>query len=266
MKKILKIGLLSIVSVISSAAIAEDCGCGVEQSERKFYIGAESGLSASLKKKFDIKDKATTSTAVAKLSRSVMYGAIAGYKFYPDMALEFGFQHKPFYKAVVTSPATSIPIVPGISMPLPSSSNSVKITSDLYLLGLVYNLKQLGVFTPYIGFDAGVARIRSKGSSIFAAAPLPFSLSPQIGPSVEVMHIKKTTCLSPAWQLTLGISTPDLIPNAQIYAAARLQAIHGIKLKYVLLPTLDPNSKTASFKKTLGVGEVVFGITYDLPF
>ncbi|MES2215172.1 MAG: hypothetical protein V4485_04030 [Pseudomonadota bacterium] len=264
MIKALKIGLLSLgfISILPSYALAEDCGCAMPQTpestqapENKFYVGIEGGASMPLKQKFDIKDKESGLKSKAKLSRSAMYGAIVGYKFYPEMAFELAFQRKPLYKAKVTTPATTYQ-APGITLAVPSASNTVKITSDIYMAGITYNLAQVGALTPYIGFDAGVARVKAKGASIKAPIATPVGVVIR-----EVMEIKKTSCTAPAWQLTLGASTQDLIPNTQLYMAARVQAIHNVKLKY----SMD-GGNTKTFKKTLGVGEVVLGMTYALPF
>ena len=258
---------LGLSVAISTSAIA-DCGCSDNNARHKFYIGGEGGISAPVKRKFEEKLSVDKSLKCkGNLSNSSMYGVLMGYRFYEGMALEGAFQRKPLYKLRVTTPQvmlTNVPIaqVPGLVLPsvtVPSGQSTVKVGSDLYLLGLVYDLQGFGSATPYVGIDAGIARIKNTAADIYSNVTVL-----GVTTATKVMRINKGSCTSPVLQFNLGVTSKEILPRVQLYAAARFQVIKDIKLKY---QTINPSTNVITpgkFKKTLGIGEVVVGLTYDL--
>lgn len=246
---------LGAVSVFQMNALA-NCGCDIQDTKHgNFYLGLEGGISLPVKRTFKEKMKSMPELKYeGELSKSSMYGAILGYRFYPKMAAEFNFQRKPSYKLKITTPTVPVPVLGSI----PSGNSTTKVHSDLYLLGLVYDLPQLGQTTPYVGFDFGVARIKNTATDIYSTLPM-------LG-NVAVVHIRKNSMKAPVFQFNLGITTHEIIPNTQFYAATRLQIIKGVKIKYDTINPITREKTPDSFKKTIGVGEFVVGMTYDLPW
>lgn len=251
MKNKISIAALGLAAVLSSTT-ASACDCHKHKKETGFYIGLEGGLSApvinTFKKDMDVAgDKIPVK---GHLSNSPMYGALLGYKFYPGMAAEFSYQHKPKYKMNVM-----IPDINMLGTTAQKNSSKVKVRSDLYLLGIVYDLSEIKGFTPYVGVELGVANIKAKSQSFYSNV---------IGlGNTEIVRVKKSNSITPAAQLSLGFTRHNIVKNVSLYAAARVQLIMDTKLKYeVLLPTPEKGS----FKTKLLIGEVVMGLTYDLPF
>ncbi len=251
MKNKISIAALSFAAVLSSTA-ANACDCHNHKKETGFYVGLEGGLSAPIINTFKKKMEVVGQKVPVKghLSNSLMYGALLGYKFYPGMAAEFSYQHKPKYKMNVT-----IPNIDMFGTTAQKNSSKVKVSSDLYLLGMVYDLSEIKGFTPYIGVEVGVANIKVKNQSFYSNVV-------GLG-STEIVRVKKSSSITPAAQLSLGFTRHNIVENVSIYTAARVQLIMDTKLKYeVLLPTTEKGS----FKTKLLIGEVVMGLTYDLPF
>ncbi len=201
-----------------------------------------------------------------------MYGALLGYKFYPGMAAEFSYQHKPKYKLNITIPNTDfigkdftgmLAGLNGTPMTAKKTSAKVKVTSDLYLLGLVYDLAEVKGFIPYVGVELGVANIKAKSQSFYSdihtVSPYPTFYQQ------EVMRIKKSNSIRPAFQLSVGATKENIIKNVNLYAAARVQLIMEAKLKYDLIAN-GTIYKSGKLKQSLLISEVVMGLTYNLPF
>ena len=81
----------------------------------------------------------------------------------------------------------------------------------------------------------------------------------------EVMRIKKSNSIRPAFQLSLGLTKENIVQNVNLYTAARVQLIMDAKLKYDKLQS-DRTWKKGTFKQSLMISEVVMGLTYNLPF
>lgn len=248
MKNILKAVVVSLgISILSSSAVASCCDSPKE--ERKFYIGIEGGVSSALKKEFTHKQ----TKMKGALKSSPLYGGLVGYRFYPGMAIEFSWQHKPKYTLNFKLP--EIPEA-GITTRTPGKT---KIVSDIYMIGLVYDLEQVGSFTPYVGIDGGIARIKSKYVSVSRDMPTPIGLV-----NMPIFRIKNAHTISPAMQFTLGISSGEILPNLRVNLSGRIQIIKDAKIKYESLNPKTGQWDSAKLKQTLGVGEIVLGITYDL--
>lgn len=238
-----------MLAISSSASITTADCCDSNDESRKLYIGIEGGISSALKKEFTHKE----TKMKGAIKSSPLYGSLVGYRFYPGMAIEFSWQHKPKYTLNFKLPEAP---AAGITTRTPGKT---KIISDIYMLGIVYDLQQQGSFTPYIAIDGGIARIKSKYVSVSRNIPTP------VGPvNMAIFHIKNAHTISPAMQFTLGLSSKELISNMRVNLSGRLQIIKDAKIKY---ESLDPKTggwSSANLKQTLGVGEVVLGITYDL--
>jgi hypothetical protein len=246
-----------LAMTMSTSSIA-NCGChgSDDDTNKKMYLGLEGGFSAPLKHRFKEKISAGSSLKCqGDITDSGMYGVLMGYKFYEGMSLEGAFQGKPSYKLKITTPSVQVNTPFGL-ISVPSGSNTTKVKSSLYLLGLVYDLPELGKVTPYIGIDGGLARIKNTKTDIFTQIP-------GMG-SERVMTIKKGTSNCPVLQVNLGVTSKEIAPNLKIYGATRLQIIKGVKLKYETRNPLTQAISQERFKKTLGIGEVVVGLTYDL--
>ena len=251
------IAALGFAALVSSAN-AHDCGCKHNKEHMGFYVGVEGGFSAPVPNTF--KKKVEGVNIKGKLSNSAMYGALLGYKFYPGMAAEFSYQHKPKYKLNITLPDTDLP---GGAVAQKNSAK-VKVTSDLYLLGSVYDLAEVKGLTPYVGVELGVANIKAKSQSFYSDIALQAN-GAVISPHTEVMRIKKSNSIRPALQLSVGATKENIIKNVNLYAAARVQIVMDAKLKYDLISS-GAVSSSGKLKQSLMIGEVVMGLTYNLPF
>lgn len=277
MKKIQSLLVATAASLLFANVANANCCCDANADAKKsnWYVGIEGGASYpikdSFKKKIDVPGVGKLESK-GKLSDSGMYGALVGYKFYPDMAVEFSWQKKPKYKLKISLPETKFDVpIPTLGVTgqgvVNATSADVHVSSELYLLGLVYNLEKIKEFTPYVGVEFGVADIKVKRTRFLAD----FNVKAPDGtvvasyPNAETMVIKKSSSISPAFQLSVGVTTPEILPNLKGYAAGRMQIIHNATLKYDLVSD-NKVTKTAKLKQSIAVGEIVLGLTYDLPF
>ncbi len=234
----------------ASAIACDDC-CGHEEI-RKIYLGIEGGISGAMKKEFTHKSTKMTGS----LKASPLYGALIGYRFYPGMAIEASWQHKPRYKMNFKLPKFSLGPVEFSKTP-----GSTKIISDIYLIGLTYDFPEVNKVVPYVGLDAGIARITSKSTSVYKDFTAVGG-----GVNTEFFRIMNKSNISPAVQLTLGISSGKMFDNVKLNLSGRVQVISNAKVNYQKFDAATQvwGSKQ-TLKQTLGVAEVVLGITYDLP-
>jgi opacity protein-like surface antigen len=251
MQNILKLALLSLSITFASIATA-DCDCDEDKPERKLYLGIEGGWSAALKKSFIHKETKVTGS----LKSSPFYGGIVGYRFYPGMAIEANFQHKPKYFMNFVLPAKDLES----GAKLAKTPGKVKVISNIYMIGLTYDFPEFNKIVPYVGIDAGLAQIKTKY--------LPLKGDIQVAGTTimkkEVFRIKNKSNISPAAQLTIGLSS-EIATGLRLNLAGRIQVIKDAKISYE-----EYNPKTDAFdskklKQTLGVSEIVVGLTYDLP-
>jgi len=251
MQNILKLTLLSLSITFASLATA-DCDCDEDKPERKLYLGIEGGWSAALKKSFIHKETKVTGS----LKSSPFYGGIVGYRFYPGMAIEANFQHKPKYFMNFVLPAKDL----GGGNTLDKTPGKVRVISNIYMIGLTYDFPAFGKIVPYVGIDGGIAQIKTKY--------LPLKRNIQIAgntiTSREVFRIKNKSNISPAAQLTLGLSS-EIADGLRVNLAGRIQVIKDAKISYEELNTMTGSFDSKKLKQTLGVSEVVVGLTYDLP-
>lgn len=272
---------ISAAMALLSAVFSSTKAVASSNDSDVLYLGVEGGISAPVVEKFKKEIEGTKTTGILK--KSEMYGALIGYKFYPGMAIEFSWQRKPHYRLNISVPQASF----GALATADKISGDVKLDSQLFLVGIVYDLQKINNFTPYIGVEFGVANIKMKekiyNSTIHTVA-LPNYNTPAKDIPFEEMKIKKTNTYSPAFQLSLGVTTPEIIPNVSMYAAARLQLIYRAKMKYSVqteasvvqsvggalgtpnIPAMPATSKPGTIRQSILVGEIVAGITYNLPF
>ncbi len=262
---------ICLVSLILSTNAAAHSCCDSHDTSTKhsIYLGIEGGASYPIKntfkKKIDVPDVGKVESK-GKLNSSAMHGALIGYEFYPGIAVEFSFQRKPKYKLNIALPESIIDLAPGTKRFIRAASSNVHVTSDLYLLGIVYDLQKIKEFTPYIGVEFGVANIKAKNTKFSSNIDAVVGGVPYMSyPNQEVMVIKKSSSISPAFQLSVGVNTPEILPNLSMYVAGRMQVIYNAKLKYDLVFN-GKVTKSDKLKQSIAVGEVVVGLAYDLPF
>lgn len=269
MKKIQTILVATAASLLFANIANANCCSGAHEDAQKsnWYVGIEGGASYpikdSFKKKIDVPGVGNVESK-GKLNHSGMYGALVGYKFYPDMAVEFSWQKKPKYKLNIALPETKFK-TSGLDAVSKATSADVHVSSELYLLGLVYNLEKVKEFTPYVGVEFGIADIKAKRTRFLTDINVSTIGGVLSSPNAETMVIRKSSFISPAFQLTVGITTPEILPNLKIYAAGRMQVIYNATLKYDLVAN-QKVTKTAKLKQSIAVSEAVLGLTYDLPF
>ncbi|MBP7190451.1 MAG: outer membrane beta-barrel protein [Rickettsiaceae bacterium] len=269
-------------AILLSAVFSQNaCASSVNDDTGSFYIGVEGGMSAPVVSKFKKKIEGVNTTGTLK--KSPMYGALMGYKFYPGMAIEFSWQRKPNYRLNIAVP--DVQFTGGVAT-TKKFSGDVKVESQLFLVGIVYDLEKINNFTPYIGVEFGVANIKVKEKMYNTKLDVAGGGLPAGSNDLQAMKIKKSSTYSPAFQLSLGVSTPEIIPNVSLYATTRLQIIYEAKMKYnsqnmslIEAATIIGNAalagtppvfpaprKSGKFKQTILVGEVALGVTYNLPF
>lgn len=268
---------ICLVSLILSTNAAAHSCCDSHDTRKKhsIYLGIEGGASYPIqntfKKKIDVPDVGKVESK-GTLNSSAMHGALIGYEFYPGIAVEFSFQRKPKYKLNIALPESIMDIPPSPRAPygaksiVRAASSNVHVTSDLYLLGIVYDLQKIKEFTPYIGVEFGVANIKAKNTKFSSNVDVVAGGTTVVSyPNQEVMVIKKSSSISPAFQLSVGVNTPEILPNLSMYVAGRMQVIYNAKLKYDLVSE-GKVTKSDKLKQSIAVGEVVVGLAYDLPF
>ncbi len=234
-----------------------------DADDRYIYVGAKVGISEPVVKTFT--DKETRSKFRLKQSRLV--GGRIGYSFYPNMMVELHFTHKPKYGLTYMLPEADTGVVHPLlgALTIPKTPGSTKVSSSVYTINLLYQFEpQFMELKPYVSIGAGVARLSVK-STTTATSVLNSAVGIQIPTQTEYFRIKKDTSSYLAWQVGGGISK-DLTPNIALDLGAKLQVVNNIKLKYDTL-----NSATGRFesqkpiKKTIGVGEFTFGVTFKIP-
>lgn len=238
MKKLSKtLTCIFLCSTISSLVFADNAPSA---DERFFYLGTEFGVVDPVQHKFKHKSSKTDIT----LKKSSMYSGKIGYSFYPQMSIEFSGTYQPKYRLGYVLPATGS---------IPKTSGVTKVSSDVYMMNLVYDLKTYNGFTPFIIGGAGIARVKVKPTS-----------SSFMG--MEFFRIKKTNTNCMAWQIGIGVSK-EIVNNFTIDLAAKLQVAHNLKVNYdkLINPVSMKYGPSETIKKTIGVGEFGIGFTYKLP-
>lgn len=287
MKNINKFALASLISAaVSSSAFAScgSCGCSAKKdATHNLHIGIEGGLSIPMQNDFETKKMkilGQDKKIKGHLNQSKMFGALVGYEFYPGMYAELSYQRKPFYKSRVTTPELEYPafningLIPVAAGKIKSGKADFKLSSDLYMLGVVYDLTKVGNFTPYLGVELGTARVRNTATTVKVENPLKDNAmvvaaanatGQPVPNTVDALIVKKNSMYVPAAQVTLGITTDEIVPNVQLYGAVRAQIIKDAKIKYDMVNPLNRTKSSGKFKQTIGVNEIVGGITYNFP-
>ncbi len=260
MKKVVKTAVAFLTGyslLFSQMARANDA------EDRYIYAGAKLGISEPVVKTFT--DKETRSKFRLKQSRLV--GGRIGYSFYPNMMIELHFTHKPKYGLTYMLPETDTGLVHPLlgALTIPKTPGTTKVSSSVYTINLLYQFEpQFIELKPYVSIGAGIARLSVKSTST-STSVLNSAAGISVPTSTEYFRIKKDTTNYFAWQIGGGISK-DLTPNISLDLGAKLQVVNNIKLKYDTL-----NGATRRFesqkpiKKTIGVGEFTFGVTFKIP-
>lgn len=207
------------------------------------YIGGEYGLVEPVIKKF--RHKHSGSDIVLK--RSKMYSLKLGYSYYPQMAIELSATYQPKYRLNYTLPENGV---------IPKTKGSTRVSSNIYMLNLIYDLNQVKGLTPFVILGGGIAQVKFRPTSSAWNSPMG---------TIDYFKIKKQRHNCLAWQIGLGFSK-DITSNLSIDATAKLQVVHNIKIKYdTLNMTTWLFAPAKPIKKTIGVGEFGIGFTYKLP-
>lgn len=234
MNKLLSIAIIFSMFSLGSIAWGEE----INADQRFFYLGAEAGLAEPINRKIrrnkDIR---------LRLEESNIYSGKIGYSFYPQIAIEFAASHQPKYQLKYFAPKAF-----GTSL---RSRGKTKLTFNIYMLSLIYNLTTYNGFTPFITLGGGVAKAKVKaGSSSFMGR--------------EVVRISNITTNCPAWQVGIGTSKA-ITTNFAVDLAIKFQAIKNAKIKYSRLDSLDLPKPEATIKKTISALEFGIGFTYKIP-
>lgn len=212
--------------------------------DQYMYIGGECGLVLPVIDKFRHKK----SGATIKLKRSKMYTGQVGYSFYPQMSVEFSFTHQPEYRVNYRLPEIKMGLIT-----IPETSDNTKLSNNVYMLSLVYNLKDFdNGLSPFVIVGGGLTTASIKATSVKFHGK-------------EIFKINKSNTNYPSWQIGGGLEY-QLARNFSINASAKLQVVHNIKIKYDQFSTEQQAFVTASpIKKSIAVGEFGLGFTYKLP-
>jgi opacity protein-like surface antigen len=236
MKNFIKITLTTVaIYAFAPMVNAEE----INADQRFYYFGAEAGIVEPVQRSFRHVDTNSKIT----LKRSAMYSGKVGYSFYPQMAFEFSGTYQPTFKLGYQLPEYS---------PLPSLSGKTKVTSQIYMLNLVYDLKSYEGFTPFVIGGVGIAKLQIKPTSTSFM-------------NTEIFRIKKSNPSCLAWQVGLGVSR-EVVENLTVDLAGKLQSVHNIKVQYEKInPMTGRFESPNTIKKTIGVWEIGIGFTYKFP-
>lgn len=249
-KSILTLMLLStttVYAVDNSAQNNDDANYPT-----RFYFGFEGGISKPLAKSF----KDETTKAKVTLKQSKLYSAMIGYEFAPGMYVDLSASLQPTFKMGVHLPTNA---ATGKSW----GNGFTKASARTYMLNISYDLMEIGYgFKPYIIFGAGIGEVRTKYVAIKHKT---------LFGNIDIFKTKKYTSRSFAWQAGIGLSR-EINKFISINAAAKLQAVHNVRLRYL---SLDETASAAAAKpvyapgkmrKTIGTGELTLGIRFSLPY
>lgn len=237
---------ISIVYICSYLVTFTSYADDTSYNQSFVYIGAEGGIVAPVQNKFRHKESNTDLT----LKRSAMYSGKVGYSFYPQMAIEFSATYQPQYRLHYVLPQKDL----SNGHSIPKTPGTTKVVSEIYMLNLIYDLKKVNSFTPFVIMGAGIARMKVK------ATTSKWDLM-----NIEYFKVRKTKSNCFAWQFGVGISR-DITENFSVDTTAKLQVMHNIKANYDTLD--DATGKfvpSKPIKRTIGVGEFGIGFTYKLP-
>lgn len=244
----------SITSSISTSAFAEG------DEFKRFYIGGGAGVSKMVYSKF--KDKSSGTSFILKKPTQLFYGNI-GYKVTEDMMVEFSYENKPKYPAVIQ-----------LAEKYGSKKAKTSAIAELYLINFIYNLQDIGEIKPYFLIGGGYAKVRVKSTGIEASDLAAMNIKS------NAFAIRDRTSDCFAWQIGVGASK-NVTEDLSIRIGAKLQVIPAahVNVKYVdedatkakLLSGLlrsesDVVYKERKIKKMLGAGEITLGFNYNLPF
>lgn len=245
------IKIFNILAVFSFTTLfAVQANADKIQNERKFYIGFDAGTSTPVVNKFKQND------TDFKIKPSHQYSYNLGYKISPDISTELAFSHKPKFKF-------------GMLLASLDGQPSAVAEADAkhYMINFVYNFNNVNTVTPYFLVGAGITNVRLNPTIIKGNTPLGVQ---------EIVRTKHYTSKSFSWQVGLGATKP-ITDNFKLNIRAAMLVAQGVKLKYegfdkdqTIANYMSGNPtnayKSGVIKKTLGVGEILVGFRYDLPF
>lgn len=245
----------SITSSISTSAFAEG------EDFKRFYVGGGAGISKMVYSTF--KDKSSGTAFILKKPTQLFYGNL-GYKVTEDIMVEFSYENKPKYPAVIQ-----------LSKKNGGKKAKTSAIAELYLINFIYNLQDIGEIKPYFLIGGGYAKVRVKSTGI--ASPDLAALN--IKANEFAIRDRTSDCL--AWQIGVGASK-NITEDLSIRLGAKLQVVPAahLNVKYIdedatkaSLAKAGPAAsesdvvyKERKIKKMLGAGEITLGFNYSLPF
>ncbi|AAU04231.1 outer membrane protein [Rickettsia typhi] len=237
MNKLLKLFFITII-IYNNITFAKEIGS---------YIGAAIGIVEPVVRKFRHKHSNTEII----LKQSNMYSGKIGYIIYPQISMEFSATYQPKYRLHYLLPHKNLIN----SITIPKAIGTTTIVSNIYMLNLIYDLKKIKTFIPFIILGGGIAQIKVKSTS---------SRWSVINNDYFKVRRTRKNCL--AWQAGLGV-TQDITSDLSIDATAKLQTAYRVRINYDTLDIKTVQLMNAnSIKKTIAVGEFGIGFTYRLPF
>ena len=219
----------------------------IENTHIRF--GFEGGYSLPAAKSF--KDK-STKTRVS-LKRSPQYTGYVGYEYAPNMFLELSGSHKSKFSL-------------GIKLPDNKGIGRTKAQANTYMLGLNYDLFEVGAVTPYVVLGAGLTQVKPKATTIKTTTPLG---------DLDILRTFNKTSNSFAWQIGLG-GAIKLAENLRLTASAKFHVVNNVKLRYEsvdessvtpakLMSGQKPSYNRGTMKKTIATTDLALGLSYALP-
>ncbi|MEY3197527.1 MAG: hypothetical protein RLZZ59_898 [Pseudomonadota bacterium] len=258
-------------------------------SDGKIYFGIEGGYSLPAKNKF--KDKSASGKEfIGKLKGTGVYEAKIGYRFYPNIALEFAYAYRPAYKlGIYPSDITfSLPVLPDNPLNISNISSKTKVQSHTAMLNLVYEAQTENAYRPYFLVGVGYAHVTPKQSPMIgtlsvspanrpaytaAAAQVPAGSDIQkamgalgAGGSIttQIGRIKKFTSERLGWRLGGGM-VYDMNDHFSLVGGVKLEVINKIGLHTSSSnPLTGAEISKDSVKKTIGVLDFTLGLRYTL--
>ena len=229
---------IAVSALLSTSALADCCG-SCHAKDNKFYVGIHGGFSQPLAKKFDDKE---TKTEI-RIKGSPMIGGMVGYKITDDISLEFVYDHKTKYPAKFVLPA----IYGGDITPTKANSNS-------FMLNFVYNMNDVGGFTPYFNIGAGITTVKVKGFTNKMSEGFSKAVSTSVLNEITTLTeaerntmyfntegadkytVKSFNSKSFSWQIGLG-ANKEIAQGLTFGLGAALQVTHDVTMKYRSLNT-----------------------------
>ena len=149
---------------------------------------------------------------------------------------------------------------------IPTTHDITKISANVFTLNWIYEFeKQKMGLKPYVIFGSGIAQINIRPNKTFWRPEGNIVTLPGFAGPIEFFRVKKNIYNYFAYQLGGGVSK-DISDHFSVDLGVKLQVVKDIKIKYETLDILTQSFKFQTpIKKTIGVGELTFGLTFKIP-